>query len=126
MSTPNRQEYGESVSSIECSYLIWKDTEKDNRYYARNGKTGINDFQSTDAATVIQSAWNASGVNYVYLKNGVYPISSPLVGVSQTILKGVSMADSTTTGTVLQASGAITNVIDMREKTKFGIYNLTI
>ncbi len=61
----------------ECSYLIYK---SESLYYAKNGTTGIVDYVSRDAATVIQNAINSLNPTggRIYLKAGTYNIYSML------------------------------------------------
>jgi len=58
-----------------ASYIIYKEN---NRYYAKNGRTGEVEKQDTDAATVIQYAINNLNAGTVYIKAGTYLISSPI------------------------------------------------
>jgi hypothetical protein len=57
----------------EASYIIFTDGTT---IYARNGTTGAIDYSGTDASTVIQSAINALTNGVIFLKNGVYDVSS--------------------------------------------------
>jgi len=75
-----------------ASYIIWTDGST---IYALNGTTGTIDYSGTDAATVINNAVTNIDEGIVYIKSGLYILSSAIslksnieiIGEKNTILK---------------------------------------
>ena len=59
---------------LPASYIIF--TDGDSTIYALNGETGRIDYQGTDAAGVIRQT--VAKNRKVFIKNGLYPFSSPV------------------------------------------------
>jgi hypothetical protein len=57
-------------------YRNWNDNDNTSVYIAKNGKTGLADFNGTDAATVINQALTSG--NNIYLKNDEYNLTSDI------------------------------------------------
>ena len=78
----------ETVPVEEASYIVFTDGSK---YYAKNGSTGTIEYSDTDASKVIQYALdkvNARGGGKVFIKSGVYVLTSSLRPGSNTIIAG--------------------------------------
>jgi len=74
------------TQSIPPSYLIYK---SGSAYYAENGTTGLTDFSSTNASSVVQNAQSnlpSSGGKIVF-GSGIFPVKI-IVQKSQTIFEG--------------------------------------
>jgi len=64
-------------TQVTASYIIYVENGV---YYAKNGLTGQIEFSGTNAGTVIQQAINAlANGGSIYIKSGIYSISSTIV-----------------------------------------------
>jgi len=65
----------------EASYIVFRDGDK---YYAKNGSTGIIEYSGTDAAEVIQYAIDRAPGGIVVIRYGLYPLTKGIV-INKTI-----------------------------------------
>ena len=84
-----------------ASYIVFKEGDK---YYAKNGSTGIVEYSDADASNVIQYAIDKTVESgkwgTVYLADGVYVLSKTITLYSGVGLKGTKAGWRTDTGTL--------------------------
>lgn len=75
------------------SYVIHHDGSG-NAFFARNGLTGVVDFHSFDAATVINSAISGLSAGEVYLVPGTFNLSSAIIAKSNVNIRGAGRGET--------------------------------
>jgi len=109
--------------AVGASYIIF---QEDGRVKARNGTTGVIEFSGTDAAEVIQAAWDSlTAGGKIFLRNGTYLCGSALVLDSEAgnhpVLEGEDQFE-----TVVKAGEDFTRLLDMRNSGFVTVKNLCI
>lgn len=85
-------------------YIIFTDGIN---FYGKNGVTGVIDYSGTSAATVIQNVFDATKQGTIYVREGVYPLGTMGISISNDAVKVIGAGENSTVLTYTGSGAAI-------------------